>query len=93
MTFRFGRGRKSWNCVLLICLRKTWILQIDYFRRIHRIVVVNVQLVSISPINGLVIGLIMSLPSTIVTRAYLPVILVGSLGSALIGFVRTWVGL
>jgi hypothetical protein len=56
-------------------------------------VVVNVQILPIAPLNGLAIGLVMSAPSAIITRAYVPVFIVGALGAALVGFVRTLVGL
>lgn len=51
-------------------------------------VVVHLQVVAPCAWNGLVIGLIMSLPSAIITRAYVPVILVGGLGAALIGVLK-----
>lgn len=34
---------------------------------------------------GLAVGLLLSLPSAIITKAYLPILLVGSVGGAVIG--------
>ena len=56
-------------------------------------IVVNVQIFPFAPLNGFVIGIVMSVPSAIITRAYVPVLLVGGLGASLVGFVRTLVGL
>ena len=38
---------------------------------------------------GLLTGTLISLPSAIVTRKYVPILIIGAVGGAIIGFVRT----
>src|SRR3954471_10061764 len=37
---------------------------------------------------GLFVGILISLPSAIITKAYLPIVALGALGGAVIGFIR-----
>jgi hypothetical protein len=41
--------------------------------------------------SGLVVGLLVSLPDAVITKAYVPVLVIGALGGALIGWVGTHV--
>jgi hypothetical protein len=41
--------------------------------------------------SGLVVGLLVSLPDAVITKAYAPVLVVGGLGGALIGWIGTHV--
>jgi hypothetical protein len=38
-------------------------------------------------VSGLVFGLLLSLPDAIITKAYLPILLIGAIGGVIIGFV------
>lgn len=41
--------------------------------------------------TGLIFGLLISLPDAIITKAYAPILIVGAIGGAIIGFViRRW---
>ena len=47
----------------------------------------NVAL-GVSPVlTGLILGLLLSLPSAIITRAYVPIIVLGVIGGLVIGFI------
>src|SRR3954465_15021405 len=37
---------------------------------------------------GLLVGILISLPSAIITKAYLPIMALGAVGGAIVGFVR-----
>lgn len=37
--------------------------------------------------NGLIFGLLLSLPDAIITKAYAPILIIGAIGGAVIGFV------
>src|SRR5262245_49917432 len=41
--------------------------------------------------TGALAGLLISLPDAIITRAYVPILVIGTLGGALIGFITGWV--
>ncbi len=47
----------------------------------------NVNLGFSPIITGLLLGLLLSLPSAIITRVYMPIIGIGSLGGLIIGFI------
>jgi hypothetical protein len=38
-------------------------------------------------VSGLVFGLLLSLPDAIITKAYLPILIIGAIGGVVIGFV------
>ena len=40
-----------------------------------------------APVAGAIVGLLVSLPDAIVTKAYVPILAVGTLGGAIVGFV------
>lgn len=48
----------------------------------------NVSIISSIPLNALLIGSIMSIPSAIITRAYIPIMIIGAGGSFIIGILR-----
>jgi len=43
-------------------------------------------------LTGLVVALLISLPSAIVTKAYVPILATGAIGGAIIGLIRTKFG-
>ena len=38
-------------------------------------------------VNGFIFGLLLSLPDAIITKAYLPILIIGAIGGVVIGFV------
>ena len=57
-------------------------------RLILGFVICNLSLFSPTWLNAVLIGIAMSLPSAIITRNYVPILAVGTLGSLIIGLVQ-----
>ncbi len=58
---------------------------------IHRFgigfVICNVSLPWFGWLNGLILGLVLSLPPAIITKKYVPIIVIGAIGGAIIGYI------